>query len=89
MIAIKVYLVSLGIFATLLIILLALMVVRERFHDRERKDLYDRIMAGNYQEYSNSHPEKPPPMGRNVLRRGLEKHHMMQEALAVREEGDG
>lgn len=46
---------------------------REYQHDKERKDLYNRIMAVNLEEYAVQSNEKPPPRGRNFVSKGLEK----------------
>ena len=42
---------------------------REYQHDKERKDLYNRIMAQDYNEYAKQ--GKEPPKGRNFVTKGL------------------
>ncbi len=45
---------------------------RERCHDRERRDLYNRIMAANLTEYKLME-RKEQPKARNFVRKGLEQ----------------
>jgi hypothetical protein len=53
---------------------------REWQHDRERKDLYSRLMAKDLTDYTISEKQKmrPPPSdsrGANFVRAGLQKHY--------------
>ncbi len=58
---------------TLIAAMLALFAWREWQHDRERRDLYSRIMAGGLAEYATANDGRPPPKGRNTVRAGLKR----------------
>lgn len=45
---------------------------REYQHDQERKDLLNRLMAKDFNEYVIQ--GKPPPKGGNFIARGLAQH---------------
>ena len=64
------------LFITLLFI--ALSECREYQWRQERKDLYNRIMAGGLSDYRNEVIEKPPPRGGNMVKAGLRKAHNQQ-----------
>ncbi len=71
----------------LVFVLLGYIVWREIFtqqereaHKEERKDLYDRIMAGDYEQYYTHQPENEPLPGRNVVRAGLKRSLDAMEA---------
>ena len=64
------------LFITLLFI--ALSEYREYQWRQERKDLYNRIMAGGLSDYRNEVIEKPPPRGGNMVTAGLRKAHNQQ-----------
>lgn len=51
----------------------ALLVWRDRVHDRERRDLLNRLMAGDYTRYRTGEEENPPGAVRNWLRDKSEK----------------
>lgn len=65
--------------STLEVVLLGIIAVciafgawRERCHDRERKDLYNRIMAVDLRDYSSIN-QGPPPKGGNIIKAGLKR----------------
>lgn len=64
--------------ALALLALSAVLVVQEYRHGNERKDLLNRIMAGNWQEYTQNINQRPPPKGGNFIRAGLKRY---QEAI--------
>lgn len=51
------------------------------FHAIERKELYNRIMAGNLREYQESTNEKQPskPSKGNPIKRTLDKQYDLKE----------
>jgi|GEM_PF-2717258 len=55
------------------LILVGLVIWREHQFDLERKDLYDRIMAGNLHDYSANKDGTAPPRGRNFVKKGIKK----------------
>lgn len=60
----------------IIIVLLLLYAWREYRHEMERKDLYSRLMAKDYQEYKAfDHEKRPPPVQRNFLRAGVERYY--------------
>ena len=59
---------------------------REKTHDRERKDLLDRLMAKDYSEYHESRQPAAPGGVRNWLRRETEKHGIGQKLPGPEEE---
>jgi len=52
--------------------LFILLVWRENYHDRERKDLYNRFMARDLNEYIGTQTRKPPKSG-NFVKAGLKR----------------
>mgnify|MGYP001157472961 CR=1 FL=1 len=67
------------VFISLIIIIFAaLQAYRENLWRIERKDLYDRIMAGGLAEYRSDAKEKPSPRGGNMVTVGLRKAHNQQ-----------
>ncbi|HBC94468.1 MAG TPA: hypothetical protein DCZ10_16600 [Pelotomaculum sp.] len=70
----------------LTLLFLVMMEYREYEWRLERKDLYNRIMAGGLNEYRNEVKEKPPPRGGNMVRAGLEKAQSYQMKMLG---GDG
>jgi hypothetical protein len=63
--------------AVIIAVLGALLAIQEFCHYRERKDLYNRLMAKDLADYNliaNS-KNKPPPRSRNVIRAGLERYY--------------
>ena len=54
-----------------------LLAIQGYLHARERKDLYNRIMARDLTEYSNTHPTqtRPPPKSRNFVFAGLKRYY--------------
>lgn len=51
----------------------AVLIWRERVNDRERRDLLNRLMAGDYTRYRTGEEENPPGAVRNWLREKSEK----------------
>ena len=51
------------------------------FHARERKDLYNRIMAGDFREYQEGTRERQPsnPSKGNPIKRTLDKQYDLKE----------
>ncbi len=47
-------------------------IVNEIMHRRERKELYDRIMAGSLETFQ-AEKQETKPQGRNVIRRTIEE----------------
>lgn len=67
-------------FTLLLILCLAqtcIIVYQQAQAERERKDLYNRIMAGTLNDYTRETKDKPPPKINNPLRANIEKHVSM------------
>lgn len=60
------------------LLFIALAEYREYQWRQERKDLYNRIMAGGLSDYRNEAREKPPPRGGNMVTVGLRKAHNQQ-----------
>lgn len=50
-------------------------------HARERRDLYNRLMARDLSEYSNLTRTDPGPRGRNTILRNLKNHEKSKEPL--------
>jgi hypothetical protein len=74
----------------LVVVLLFLLVMEYRYYQwqKERADLYSRIMAGSLTEYRNDIAEKPPPKGGNMFTAGMKK--AAQRSLdALQKAGDG
>lgn len=67
------------ILAVIILMMACFICWREWYHDKERKDLYNRIMAGNAQEYVRFGDDKPPPKGRNFVKKNIEKANMYEE----------
>lgn len=59
---------------------MTILVVQEYFHRMERKDLYNRIMAGSLREYQEGTSQKAskPPKG-NPIKRTLDKQYDLRE----------
>lgn len=65
-----------AVFTFILILFVSMagfIVWREYEHQKERKDLYTRIMAGSLRDYSLNE-KKTPLGGGNFVRAGLKKH---------------
>ena len=64
----------------LVAICMTILVVQEYFHRMERKDLYNRIMAGSLREYQEGTGQKAskPPKG-NPIKRTLDKQYDLRE----------
>jgi hypothetical protein len=60
------------LFAVLLLYVMA-NEYQQRAWRAERKDLYDRLMAGSLNDYREQIQEKPPPKGGNMVTAGLKK----------------
>lgn len=54
-------------------VLIAFITFREIMHYLERKDLYNRIMAKNLSDYSQSIDKKAPKAVKNLIKKGLER----------------
>lgn len=65
----------------IIVIFAALQAYRENLWRIERKDLYDRIMAGGLAEYRSDAKEKPPPRGGNMVFAGLKKAYDRQNMM--------
>jgi hypothetical protein len=59
---------------------MTILVVQEYFHRMERKDLYNRIMAGSLREYQEGTSQKAskPPKG-NPIKKTLDKQYDLRE----------
>lgn len=60
---------------------MTILVVQEYFHRMERKDLYNRIMAGSLREYQEGTGQKPSsnyPKG-NPIKKTLDKQYDLRE----------
>lgn len=59
---------------------MTILVVQEYFHRMERKDLYNRIMAGSLREYQEGTGQKAskPPKG-NPIKKTLDKQYDLRE----------
>ncbi|MBU7006310.1 hypothetical protein [Phosphitispora fastidiosa] len=57
--------------ALVCMVLVAVLIWREHQFDLERKDLYNRIMAGNLHDYAAN--GTAPPRGRNFVKKGIKK----------------
>jgi len=64
----------------LVAIFMTIFVAQEYFHRMERKDLYNRIMAGSLREYQEGTGQKPskPPKG-NPIKKTLDKQYDLRE----------
>jgi hypothetical protein len=64
----------------LVAIFMTILVVQEYFHRMERKDLYNRIMAGSLREYQEGTSQKAskPPKG-NPIKKTLDKQYDLRE----------
>ncbi len=51
--------------------LLAVIVWRESVHDRERKDLYNRLMARDLVDYMKANDQNLLPKSKNFIRKGM------------------
>ncbi len=61
---------------SLVSIVLALLIVwREVVHDREMRDLLNRIMARDYNDYLRGSQGRPPPRTGNVLKQAVMERH--------------
>lgn len=58
---------------SVLVALIVYILVREVLHARERKDLYDRIMSPNIEDYRREHPSKPPNPIANPIRKNIQE----------------
>lgn len=58
-----------GAFLICILILCCIMVYFELQHKKERKDLLNRLMAKDYQEYLNAINKTGPTPGRNFITR--------------------
>lgn len=54
-------------------ILIALIIIQQIFHNKERKDLYTRLMAKDLQEYTSMIDNSPPPKPKNPIKKRLDK----------------
>lgn len=64
-----------GSLLAIIVLLIFLYAWREYRHELERKDLYSRLMAKDYQEYTAfNHEKRPPPKARNFIRAGVERY---------------
>lgn len=59
---------------------MTILVVQEYFHRMERKDLYNRIMAGSLREYQEGTGQKASkPSKGNPIKRTLDKQYDLRE----------
>lgn len=58
----------------------------EIIHARERRDLYNRLMAKDLPEFTAFEQPKEPPKGRNFMRKGLEQAYQAQAQAMARGE---
>lgn len=56
-------------------IALAAFILREWQHNRQTKDLLNRLMARDYSEYTYSKSERTPAPSRNFVLESLQKAH--------------
>jgi hypothetical protein len=68
--------------ATGIMVLTCALLIQGYSHNVERKDLLNRIMAKDLQEYRQTVNKSPPPKGGNFIKAGLKKHReaMIQDA---------
>lgn len=64
--------------SSIIFVLLAILVLQNILHGRERRDLYNRIMAGNLKEYNYSR-KREPPKSLNFVRKGIERGYDLPE----------
>jgi len=62
----------------IIFILLAILVLQAILHARERKDLYNRLMARDLRDYV-ANQSREPPKSRNFVRKGIERGYEMME----------
>ncbi len=77
-----------GSLVIILVLVIVFTGVREWISLRnreERKELYDRIMAGNLTEFQSTQKQEPPK-GRGFMRKATARHEAYVKKL--REEGD-
>jgi len=67
------------------VMLIILLIWREITHDRERRDLLNRIMAKDYNDYARNIQGKSPPKVGGVLRQAVMERH---PAYRIVKEGD-
>lgn len=60
------------ILSAIIFSLLVMLVLQAIAHGKERKDLYNRIMASDLRDYSVNQ-KRDPPKSRNFIKKGLEK----------------
>lgn len=72
--------------AVLNVLLLSIFVWREREHDKERRDLYDRIMANSLIDLNIG--KKLPTPGRNFVKDGIIKGYNTMYGTDTKNEGD-
>lgn len=58
----------------IILALIGVIVFQELRHGKERKDLYNRIMARDLTEYQRD-IDKTPRVARNIIRKNLAKQH--------------
>lgn len=61
------------VLAAIIVIIAFLNIRSENKHFAERKDLYDRIMAGSLDSYSAEASHESVPAGRNYIKKSIEK----------------
>jgi len=66
------------ILSLIIIILLAVIILQIIFHARERRELYNRIMAHDLRDYV-ANQGREPPKSRNFIRKSLEKAYDLVE----------
>ena len=65
-------------FSLIVIILLAVIILQTIVHSRERRDLYDRIMAHDLRDYV-ANQGREIPRSRNFIRKSIEKAYNLTE----------
>lgn len=58
----------------IILALIAMLAFYSHLTARERRELYNRIMAGSLKEYQQQTDPSPPPKARNVIKKGLENY---------------